>query len=147
LAIGGRNGLVQIWNLRTRKLMETLPGPREKVMSLCLSPTDDLIGIGKGRFQVFSLGPAQELFSQEGECITAQFSPDGKYVASAIMGEVVLLWEVKTGKVLSRLKGHFASTDSLSFSPDGKTLATGNNDFTVKLWHVQSGTEMMTFNA
>jgi WD40 repeat protein len=146
LATGGRNGLVQIWNLRTRELLATLPGPGDKVMSLCLSPTDDLIGIGKRRFQVFSLDSAKELFSQEGECITAQFSPDGKHVAASD-GWVVHLWEVKTGKVIAKLKGQFASTDSLSFSPDGKTLATGNNDWTVKLWHVQSGTEMMTFHA
>src|SRR5262245_55117334 len=114
-----------------------------------LSPTDNLMGIGtdRERFQVFSLGPAKELFSHELGSLSAQFSPDGKYLAAVFYEQYVLLWEVKSGKVIAKLRGQLASSDSVSFSPDGKTLATGNCDFTVKLWHVQSGTEMMTFHA
>jgi WD40 repeat protein len=86
LATGGRNGLVQIWNLRTRELLATLPGPVDKVMSLCLSPTDDLIGIGKNsRFQVFSLDSGKDMFSLEG-CASRHNSPRWKTPASSGWG-------------------------------------------------------------
>jgi WD40 repeat protein len=148
LATGTRNGLVKIWNLRTHEPLEALTGPNDRIRTLCLSPSANLIGVGWGSgFQVFSLSPQKELFSFQGFCATAQFSPDGKHLAAQMSNQHVFLFEVPSGIVEARLAGHYSSVNSLCFSPDGKTLATGGNDGTIKLWHVATGTEMMTLKA
>lgn len=65
------------------------------------------------------------------------FSPDGKTLAAGI-GDIVGLWDVKTGDRILELKGHTGRVTSVAFSPDGTRLASGSADTTVLLWPVES---------
>lgn len=74
----------------------------------------------------------------------AVFSPDGKILAAASVGEnFVVLWEAPSGRPLKKLpvEGRFASR--LLFSPDGRWLAAMGGDFYkhlyVRVWEVPSG--------
>jgi WD40 repeat protein len=82
------------------------------------------------------------------------FSPDGKTLASAIMGspagpdtdnDAIKLWDVATRKERAILKGHSGMVYSVAFSPDGKTLASVSNDQTIKLWDLATNKERATF--
>jgi len=75
------------------------------------------------------------------------FSPDGRFLASAIEDGTLKLWDVNTAKVqriLTIRKGvlgllHRTRTqgyNSVAFSPDGYTLASGCMDKTIKLWNL-----------
>jgi WD40 repeat protein len=46
----------------------------------------------------------------------------------------ICVWEVATGKVVSRFGGHSFLCSSLCFSPDGRSLASGSNDSATLLW-------------
>jgi RNA polymerase sigma factor (sigma-70 family) len=61
-------------------------------------------------------------------------SPDGKSLVT--MGSPPRLWEVTTGKVRARIRGHSNTVWTASFSPDGRLLATGGQDTTVLVWDV-----------
>ena len=69
----------------------------------------------------------------------AEFSPDGKLLATAGSDSLVKLWNLETGQELATLTGHKAEIFSLAFSPDGRTLVSGSADRTAIFWDVVTG--------
>jgi WD40 repeat protein len=75
------------------------------------------------------------------------YSPDGETVAFTGKDGSAQIWEVKTGKVRSMLRGHKDQSPpmdqvwSLAFSPNGDVLASGHEDGVVRFWDVRTGIE------
>jgi glucose repression regulatory protein TUP1 len=65
-------------------------------------------------------------------------SPDGRWVAAGSLDTVVRIWEVATGKLVERLRGHRDSVYSVAFTPDGRGLVSGSLDKTLKYWDVSA---------
>jgi WD40 repeat protein len=66
------------------------------------------------------------------------FSPDGSLIAAGGLADKhVTLWEVATGKLVSRLP-HPTIVVEVTFAPSGKALATSAGDGTVRLWEAPS---------
>jgi WD40 repeat protein len=72
----------------------------------------------------------------------AQFSPDGKLLATAGQDHTVRLWDPATGQERTVLRGHDRNVNWAEFSPDGGTLATAGDDGAVKLWDLNTGREV-----
>ena len=73
---------------------------------------------------------------------SAQFSPDGKTIATAGGDKTMRLWDAASGRELHVLRGHEEAVMRAQFSPDGKTIATAGGDKTVRLWGAASGREL-----
>jgi WD40 repeat protein len=70
------------------------------------------------------------------------FSPDGRWLATAELGNQVRLWQVGTGESLHTLVQNEAPSRFMwrvAFSPDGKILAAGSSDGSITLWDSASG--------
>jgi WD40 repeat protein len=67
----------------------------------------------------------------------AQFSPDGRYIASASADGVTKLWALQPGEpdipLVTEVKGDGGAVKALSFSPSGLQLATVAADGTVRI--------------
>ena len=77
---------------------------------------------------------------REATCVTV--SPDGKTLASGGKDGAVKVWDAKTGKCESTLRGD-KQVNCVAFSPDGDMLAAGDGGFmeagNVRLYDVQTG--------
>jgi WD40 repeat protein len=71
----------------------------------------------------------------------AEFSPDGRKLASCGQDGTVRLWELATGRCLRKIAAHPAEVNDAAFAPDGRTLATVSDDGTIKLWNLESGSD------
>ncbi len=82
-----------------------------------------------------------------GQLEVHDLSYDGAYFAVVYKDELTAsVFNVKSGKVLTELKGHTAPIVSLCFSHDGTRIATGSTDKTVRLWNSQNGQCLATLN-
>lgn len=61
-------------------------------------------------------------------------SHDGRFVAAGSLDNIVRIWDVQTGYLVERLKGHEDSVYSVAFTPDGKGLVSGSLDRKLKHW-------------
>ena len=66
------------------------------------------------------------------------FSPDGRHIAVGMSRGDVMLWNVRTGRLVERLLGHRSGVYALSFSSDGTGLFSGGRDRTVRFWNIIS---------
>lgn len=67
------------------------------------------------------------------------FSPDENYIATAPDPNTVGVWEVSTGRKVSRIE-HQKDIKTIAFSPDGRLLATIGE--AVALWKTEFGSEV-----
>ncbi len=90
-------------------------------------------------------GEALTILRHDAYISSAEFSPDGKYIATASDYEAIL-WDSVSGKKVFELTKDNESTLetiwSLQFSPDGKLLATVQSDTSIRIWNVISGDEI-----
>ncbi len=68
------------------------------------------------------------------------FSPDGKAVAMATLGNAVELWDPATGDSIGQPLKHPGELYDVAFSPDSKTVLTGSADKTARLWNLATAT-------
>jgi WD40 repeat protein/serine/threonine protein kinase len=142
-------GHITVWRMpEGTKLASYASENRAAPFTTSFAATPDLsiaayaIGLSNPqRFRVIDLRDGKEIWTagpQNGEAITAlAFSPDGKILASAALGESnIRLWDVATGKQIGQLEGHDSWVSSIVFWPDGKKMASGSGDQTIRIWNV-----------
>jgi WD40 repeat protein len=144
LASGGWDRLVKLWDLASRRELDSIEAPSD-VNAVALSPDGRFLAIGSGDYRDGTLalydvrtGALRATLGKGARKILAlAFSPDGTTLASGGVIEReadLVLWDVATGEARARLKGHTAAISDLAFTADGTTLVSGSWDGKVKAW-------------
>jgi WD40 repeat protein len=67
------------------------------------------------------------------------FSRDGRRVVTANEDRTAAIWDVATGKLIRRLRGHRGAVKAAVFSPEGTRVVTASADATAAIWDARSG--------
>jgi WD40 repeat protein len=112
LASADIDGTVRLWDTSNGTPLPQIPKLMPSVFGIAFSPIGNIIGVAGG---------------------------DRSHHETA--GEVVL-WDVRSSKVVTRWKAGKGPVYSITFSPDGSLVAAGMlDDSEVFLWNVQTGEE------
>lgn len=83
--------------------------------------------------------PLRTLDTQSGSVFALAMHPKGRVVVSGGQDEVIQLWDMQSGILLTSLTGHLQAITALQLTPEGETLVSGSADKTVKIWNLESG--------
>lgn len=172
IASGDESGVVQLWNSQNHEANTTFSAPRGPVDVLAWSPADaiafpdalELAAEANGDLFVWTDTEEHGLENpivdySYPDVIALKFglawSPDGKYIASAISSEVskisvgdMAIWDVKTRQLVHAYHilycnlGTYPSPISLAWSPDGKRFVSDTERScpgSVEVWDAATG--------
>jgi WD40 repeat protein len=153
LALGADDGTIRLWDMPAARERMVWHGHDDLTRSVAFSPDGKLLASsaqdgsavlwdairGTEIRTLHTRGPSPVRFTA--------FSPDGRTLGLSEVTwrpEDVLLMDVETGAIRTRLTGHRLGTNALAFSPNGRTVATAGVDRCIKLWDLASGKELIT---
>lgn len=170
VAVGQRDGAVQLWNLMTGEAGLLLPDPTGSTGAVAISADGQWLATGgrKGHLWLWSLpsGQRQQLIETTTGAIDAlAFSPDGALLASTHGDRAVRVWTVDAQHGLHlrhTLLGHNQMIWSVAFGPlpaavqsadspssaavAQQLLVTGSSDQTVRVWDAENGQSLYTMH-
>jgi WD40 repeat protein len=141
LAFGGTEKIVQIMDMRSRKIWGTFDCKSGYIRRLVFLPNKKAVAVACGEvIQIWDVETGKKVNSLEGHQSSLRalaLSPDGKTLASGSWDGAIKLWDLQKNKEIQSLLRHKGTAYALAFSPDGKHLVSGGG------WYDQSGELML----
>jgi WD40 repeat protein/DNA-binding SARP family transcriptional activator len=129
---------VRIWDLATGEVVREVDSvPVNFVTTFSPDGQQLAIATDEGGL-VIDVASGEEVFALQGQdgVRDVDWSPDGRWIATASFDSTVRIWEADTGKDRFTLFGHTAQVVAADWSPDSSRLVTGSEDGTAKVWEI-----------
>jgi WD40 repeat protein/serine/threonine protein kinase len=139
LASGDGNGVINLWDLKTDKVVHSVSAHASPVRALAFSPDGRTLASASGdqTVKLWDAATLQEkavLRGHTNSVLCAAFAPDGRLLASGGRDGTVRLWDVAAQKQVVVIPAHLGAVQAIAFEPDGARLASAGEDKTIKLW-------------
>ncbi|XP_078127927.1 WD repeat-containing protein 36 isoform X1 [Sander vitreus] len=139
--LGSSQGALQLWNIKTSKLVYTFPGWSAGVTSLQQSPAVDVVGVGTatGRIIIHNIRLDETLmsFTQDwGPISSLAFRTDGPpIVASSSPQGHIAFWDLERRQLVTQLRhAHSTAVAAATFVHREPLLVTNGADNAIKVW-------------
>lgn len=154
--VGTKAGQIQMFDIASASLMETIEAHDGAVWSMSLSNDKKKLATGSADKQVkfwnldfvteetcldkkrLTLSHQRTLQMSE-EILCVKFSPDGRLFAVSLLDSTVKVFFTDTLKFFLSLYGHKLPVLSLDISSDSTLLASASGDRNIKLWGLDFG--------
>uniref|UniRef100_A0A8C1XCY5 WD repeat domain 36 n=1 Tax=Cyprinus carpio TaxID=7962 RepID=A0A8C1XCY5_CYPCA len=141
ILFGSSQGSLQLWNIKSNKLLFTFPGWASAVTVLQQTPAVDVVGVGlaSGQIIVHNIRFDETLmkFQQDWGPVTAlSFRTDGHPVmASGSPIGHIGLWDLEEKKFVSQMRdAHTTAIAGLTFLQNEPLLITNGADNAIRVW-------------
>jgi WD40 repeat protein len=144
-------GTITIYSLAAGRPVRTIDvGQTNNNPRGAFSPDGRLVAVTTQPLSVYEVGTGKKRF----EIDTVQdpgsvvFSPDGRFLAAWDGADVVLVFDLRTGAAVRRIRLPSAdgSVNVVRFAPDGGRLVTGGRDGLITVWDVASGEPVLNLD-
>uniref|UniRef100_A0A8C2HR26 WD repeat domain 36 n=1 Tax=Cyprinus carpio TaxID=7962 RepID=A0A8C2HR26_CYPCA len=141
ILFGSSQGSLQLWNIKSNKLLFTFPGWASAVTVLQQTPAVDVVGVGlaSGQIIIHNIRCNETLmkFQQDWGPVTAlSFRTDGHPImASGSPIGHIGLWDLEEKKLVSQMRdAHTTAIAGLTFLQNEPLLITNGADNAIRVW-------------
>jgi len=142
LATGTRHGSVSLWEVASGQERRVVGHFSDAITTILFNPQGKWLAVSSHKgLRVWEIDSGKEITSSFGNDLffaAIALSPDGRELAAAGMGNIVLL-EAPGRRWGRALGGLSLGSESIAISRDGHWLALGSSDYTIKLWDLAAG--------
>ncbi|KAI8805203.1 Utp21 specific WD40 associated putative domain-containing protein [Cladochytrium replicatum] len=138
--VGSHDGVLQLWNIRTMRLLYQFPKFHSPITCLEQSPVVDVVGIGllDGTIAIHNVRTDERLmtFRQEGKVTGISFRTDERtHMATGSMSGDLHIWDLEAQRLVHTVNGaHDGTITSVHFFTGQALLLTAGSDNSVKQW-------------
>lgn len=145
---------VQIWDWRSSNVVaRSTEGHTNDVRAVAFDPKDHFLVTGgqDQRAFIWDIRTMDalpeplvhpEVAAYNSWVMSCDFSPDGRWLATASFDQLVRVWPT-THYQSSTVLPHHGPVRTVEFSPDAHYLLTASDDFTVRVWDFRRGTQVI----
>jgi WD40 repeat protein len=150
--VAGTEGVITLWDAQSEIALARLKGHTKPVRALDVKRDGRVAASGSedGTARIWDLAKEVEMLklevSAEEGVYSVAFSPDGRKLLTGDGGGVVCLWDLLTGREVSRIEGHEDVVWSVAFHPDGRRAVSGSGDGTIRIWDLATGRELRRYD-
>ena len=145
LVSGSSDETVRIWEATTGQELLALR-QRGSGGKVAFSPDGKLVLTNSsGGLRTFEAAKHRSVFPLRGhvrEVTCAEFSPDGRQIASGSADDTIQLWDAATGQRRAIFRGHTEGIRGVAFSRDSQRIIGVSGNGEIKCWNVITGQEL-----
>ncbi|KKZ65897.1 hypothetical protein EMCG_08402 [[Emmonsia] crescens] len=144
---GGIDNDIHVWDIRKRAITYSMLGHTDTISSLQISPDSQTLLSNSHdstvrTWDIRPFAPADRHMKTydgapiglEKNLIRASWNPTGEKIAAGSGDRSVVVWDVKSGKLLYKLPGHKGTVNDVRFSPgDEPIIVSGSSDRNIML--------------
>jgi hypothetical protein len=137
------------WNFSTGAVVRTVTDYQKNLWNVSLSPDGQSVTSGAADRKIarvvdLQTGAVKRLLSHDSWVRSADFSPNGLWLAVSTWDEKVKLWALDTGKPGPVVTVLSNAVDGVRFSADARFFVSGGQGHSVRVWDAQNGSLRQT---
>ncbi len=140
-ATGSEDGVVRLWDYRSRQLVRQWSGHQARVWALAFHPQGHWLASGghDDLVKVWEIESGDCVMTLQGSSniLAVQFSPDGRLLAFSC-DRAIEVWNLTPLQRLHTFTDHTGNVSSLAFL-SADLLVSASYDETIRYWHLASG--------
>ena len=149
IAIGKKDGRIEIWSIENSQLLYTLQGHTNKVLSVAWNRDGSQLASGSedGTVRIWDVASEKELqvsTEPHSGVSVVVWSPDSSYVASgsSLNGEIII-WHLTNNQTFTTFKADTSgSVSQFAWSLDNQLIAATTNDNKIQMWNTKNDNEI-----